>query len=140
MRIKDVTLLKIREFLNSEDLGLTGTVQCTQTLLGAYITDKELEFLESKGFKKDAIYQEIEAYLELRDCSRTISLDFCVNDDKTYKNILNKLNSLIDILTKVKVNITEYYREIKVYKESSEEFEKLEKEENLAKIEGCQSD
>ena len=61
---------------------------------------------------------QIDAYLEIKDCDRQISLDFCYNawDKKETEKIMDKLDKLVGTITEFKRKLIERQEETIGYK------------------------
>lgn len=50
----------------------------------------------------DHMWRLVDGYLYISDCSRQISIDLSANNDKEIKNVIYKLDTMIDVLTKAR--------------------------------------
>lgn len=88
-----------REWLNKASESDTGSIQ--------YSVDLEIYKL---GSKKSV---NIDAYCDIRDCSRKVSLSFYISNKKQMKRRLKKIDKLIDHLSNFRDGLLKAQKEFK---------------------------
>lgn len=97
---------------------------------GAYIIAKitrEISTYRSKEGKDKPVIPSVsyDHILTIADCRRIINLDFECNTKKNYKNSIQKLDILIDVLNKFRnVMVTSYEEDEKLVKQGKLKTEK----------------
>ena len=118
-------IVQKREFLNS--------MEANPTWLGAIASEVVLEksYRANKQKLPEGVYDDYSASLSISDCSKTLTIDttaYDLEDDSEIKNVLSKLDLLIDTLTEHRTAVVEAVR---VSKEGVALVKKHEAEEKL---------
>jgi hypothetical protein len=91
---KETKLLSKRKWLNPKDHNDTGLIAYS------VLTDEGDE------------WASVDAFLDIWDCSRKISLNFCFDNDKQAKNRAKKIDYMISALEEMKEAMAEAYDKI----------------------------